>query len=312
VEGSLIHLVFGHDSVVREYPPGEGPAKGLRGVIDQADTPAVLWLDDPRCREPDLAGNKCATLAQLCGLGYDVPEGFCLTTAALQAGADFYGRPVRDALSRLPSPWVARSSATAEDSPAHAFPGLFGTYLGLADTGSLFAAIERIAAGPEDETIGLYAERVGVDPEAIRMAVLVQGLVPAKAAGVAFSRDPVSAEQHVVIEANHGLGETVVDGSVKPDRFTVGTDGEVVARALGCKRTKAVLGEGGVGMSRVETTDLERSSPALDDDEIAAVAALTRRLEADLGHLVDVEWAFADSRLLLLQARPLSGDEPTP
>jgi pyruvate,water dikinase len=174
--------------------------------------------------------------------------------------------------------------------------------LGLSDADAVLAAIAKIGAGAREPAIARYAERLGVDPGSIRMAVLVQSLAPATAAGVAFSQDPLGAAQ-VRIEANHGLGSTVVDGSVEPDSFSV-RDGEILARTLGAKRQKDVLGSGDEGVLRVDAGEAERSSFALDDDGVLAVAGLARRLEADLGHPVDVEWAYAGSRLLLLQARP--------
>lgn len=279
--------------------------------VDRRDThlpevPRILWLDDSRCCQPDLAGNKCATLARLRSRGYDVPDGFCVTTAAVSGGADVYREPVIEALRQLKSPWAARSSSTAEDSQGHAFPGLFTTLLDLADSNSLLAAIEKIDISTHSEVVRKYAEHLGVDPGTVEMAILVQSMVPATVAGVAFSRDPVSEEHRVVIEANYGLGETVVDGSVTPDSFTVGADGKVLARSLGSKRQKVVATTLDARVRRVDTSDLERSALVLDDEGVGAVAEVTRRLEGDLGYPVDVEWAFARDRLNILQARPIT------
>jgi phosphoenolpyruvate synthase/pyruvate phosphate dikinase len=269
----------------------------------------VLWLSDPQCRCEALAGNKAATLARLRGLGYDVPDGFAVATTAVAAGAGAYADAVRGALDRLDPPWVARSSSTVEDSKGHAFPGLFATLLDLGDPSSLLAAIETIRSGANSEAMRRYAGRLGVDPGAVEMAVLVQSLVPASVAGVAFSRDPAGGRQDVAIEANYGLGETVVEGSVVPDSFTVGAGGEILARSLGSKRRKAVA-TGAGGLRRVDVGDPERAAYALADGQVAAVAALARGLERDLGHPVDVEWAFAGDRLHVLQARPISTLRP--
>jgi rifampicin phosphotransferase len=271
---------------------------------DSQGMPYVLWLDDPRCQQPNLAGNKGATLARLRSLGYEVPNGFCLTTAALSAGAGRFRGEVPEALRRLGPPWAVRSSANVEDSAGHAFPGLFATLLGLADETSLLAAIEAVDASAHADSVRSYAARFGIDPGAVRMAVLVQALVPAEAAGVAFSRDPIGDEDRVVVEANYGLAETVVDGSVTPDRYAVSPAGEVLARSLGCKREKAIVVASGDGVRRLGTSDAERSRLVLDDEEVAAIGALARRLERDLGSPVDVEWAFAGGLLHVLQARP--------
>ncbi len=253
-----------------------------------------------------MVGNKSATLARLVDLSYDVPPGLCLTTAALSAGRDDYEGDLVESTRRLKAPWVARSSSTAEDGHGRAFPGLFTTVLDLPDIGSLMRAIEKIERGTHSEVVLAYARKLGVDPQTVKMAILIQSLVPATAAGVAFSRDPVSEEKNVVIESNYGLGETVVDGSVTPDSFTVNGDGELIDRTRGTKRHKVVATTLGARVRRVDTSDLERSDLSLDDEDVLAVARVTRKLESDLGYPVDVEWAFSGERLYVLQARPIT------
>jgi pyruvate,water dikinase len=272
--------------------------------IDRPGNRPVIWLNDPLCRNPALVGNKSANLARLHGLGYGVPDGFAVTIAALAAGS--HEDAVVEASGRLEAPWVARSSSTAEDSRGHAFPGLFTTRLDIYETGSLLAAIEEIRNGVYSEAMRQYAERLGLDPAAVEMAVLVQGLVSATVAGVAFSHDPASGRQQVVIEANYGLGQTVVEGSVTPDSFTVAAGGEILTRSLGSKRQKVVAMPAGTRLRRVDVSDSDRSSFALDDGRVVEVAEVARGLAAELGHPVDVEWAFAGDRLHVLQARPIS------
>lgn len=276
------------------------------GVTGLEDEPFVLWLDDPRCSRPELTGNKCATLAILLSRGYAVPRGFCLTTRAVSAGRAAYKGQLAKAVRRLRPPWVARSSSTSEDSQGHAFPGLFTTVLDLPDAGSLSNAIEKIEAGIRSEGVLSYARNFGVDLDTVRMAILVQVLVPATAAGVAFSRDPVSQEENIVIESNYGLGESVVDGSITPDSFVVGRNGEMLARTRGTKRQKVVVTTRGTRVRRVETSELERSAMSVDDKTAVSIAKLTRRLEEDLGYPVDFEWALVGDQLQVLQARPIT------
>jgi pyruvate,water dikinase len=253
---------------------------------------------------------KCATLARLRSVGFDVPDGFGITTTALAAGDGAYQGAVRDALRRLRSPWVTRSSSTAEDSETLAFPGLFTTILDISDAYSLFEAVDEVRASVTSDVVRRYVAHHGVDSSAVQMAVLVQTLVPATVAGVAFSRDPVSNDANVVIEANYGLGETVVDGSVTPDSITVSRSRRVVERRLGSKRQKVVTTTLGARVRRADTSGLERSSFALVDSEACAVADLTWRIESELGFPVDVEWALTGDRLQVLQARPITTATP--
>jgi len=109
-----------------------------------------------------------------------------------------------------------------------------------------------------------------------------------------------------VIESNYGLGETVVDGSVTPDSFIFDGDDELIERTAGTKRQKVVATTLGARVRRVDTSDLERLGLSLSDEDALAVAAVTRKIESDLGYPVDVEWAFGEGRLHILQARPIT------
>ena len=268
--------------------------------------PTLSWLTDPDCQDPSLVGNKAATLAKLRERGYDVPDGFCLTISALEGDPSVWHEAVVEALRQLRPPWVARSSATAEDSNAHAFPGLFLTVLDLSDVRSVFEAIEQIHRSTQSDTVAVYAAHHHVETDLVRMAVLVQSLVPAEVAGVAFSRDPVTGKPSVVIEANYGLGETVVDGSVTPDSITIGQDGTIEDRHLGSKRQKVVTTTLGTRVRRLDTSELERSASVLSDDAARDIAQTVRDVEKDLATPVDVEWALAGGVLHMLQARPIT------
>jgi pyruvate,water dikinase len=266
----------------------------------------VYWLDDSRCRDAARVGNKGAMLARLRQRGHPIPDGFCITTEALADGEAAWRDDMETALRRLSPPWVVRSSSTAEDSAGLAFPGLFTTVLDLPDVRTVREAIQTVHRSANGPAVAAYARHHHFAVESIRMAVLVQPLVIASAAGVAFSRDPVSGADRVLIEANYGLGETVVDGSVTPDAYAVEPDGSIGERRIGSKRQKVVATTATARVRRVETSELERGSSVLTDAQVHAIANLVRRLAAELTHAVDVEWALVGGDLLLLQARPIT------
>jgi phosphoenolpyruvate synthase/pyruvate phosphate dikinase len=274
-------------------------------------SPIVVWLDSPESIDPAIAGNKAATLATLRQLGYCVPDGFCIAASALDnRPADWRG-PVRDALDHLMPPWVVRSSATVEDSRTHGFPGLFVTVLDVSDVRSAFEAIASVRSSSTTKSVLSYARHHGIDLSHMHMAILVQTLVPATVAGVAFSQDPVTGAPGVVIEANYGLGETVVDGSVTPDSVTV-SGGELVDRRIGSKRQKVVATTHGTRLRRLQTSELERSTSSLADDAARLIATTVLQIENDLTIPVDVEWALAADRLYILQARPITTNSQEP
>ena len=145
------------------------------------------------------------------------------------------------------------------------------------------------------------------------MAVVVQTLVPATAAGVTFTYDPIDGSDALYIEACLGIGEALVSGKVTPDRFVFQRSGlklrEVVA---GDKRVRVV--PGGTGDAVVEQSVPEAVAAALSIDRETAreVARLGLRAEELFGVPVDVEWAFDGRRVWLLQARPITTLVPSP
>jgi phosphoenolpyruvate synthase/pyruvate phosphate dikinase len=266
------------------------------------DIGLIVWLADDRAIDPSVVGNKAARIAALRRRGYPVPDGFCVPLDAW-SNPDWRDA-VRAAARVMSGPWVARSSTTAEDGARYAFPGLFKTVLGIADADALVAAIDAVRASGRAKAVGAYAARLGAAAPTIRLSVLVQPLVPAAAAGVAYSRHPITGARETHIEANYGLGETVVNGSIAPDSY-VERDGTVVAR-VGSKLEK-LIADSASTVRRVPTSAAERDSLVLADRQVLEIASLVRRAEHDVGVPVDVEWAFDADQLVLLQARPITG-----
>lgn len=287
-------------------------------------TPLVLALDDPRAADPALVGPKAAHLSALSAT-HPVPPGFCLTADAFRradraGGIDpELGRAIVDAYVDLvgdatsPPPVAVRSSALDEDGPATSFAGQHDTILGVVGLDAVLAAIERTWASLRSDVALAYRRDHGVPEEGLALAVLVQRLVVADASGVAFSADPVSGRRdRMIVNATWGLGESLVAGHVTPDGWTLAKeDLQVVETRPSEKAKMTVLTEGRTVELAVPTFLCAR--PALTDADLAAVAELTRGLEAHQGWPVDVEFALADGELFLLQCRPVTAlPDPTP
>src|SRR6266545_945133 len=242
-----------------------------------ASAATLISLDDPACEAPALAGNKAATLALLRQAGFEVPPGVVVPADAL--GDDDLPAAVREALQDVPDllgpgPWAVRSSSTAEDSEQASFAGQFETVLNV-EVAGLADAVLRCWRSRLTDRVKAYAG----DRGAGSMAVLIQPMIAADAAGVAFTVDPVSGRHRTVIEAVEGLGERLVSGAATPEGWTVEENGSIEApsRAM-----------------------------ALDAERARAVGDLARRVEEHLGHPQDIEWAIAGGSLWLLQARPIT------
>jgi phosphoenolpyruvate synthase/pyruvate phosphate dikinase len=174
------------------------------------------------------------------------------------------------AVTSLGEPLAVRSSAVGEDAADRSAAGQYETVLGVTRA-TLADAVAHVRASTERARAYGAAGEVGI---------VVQRQVAATRAGVAFSRDPVSGEDCVLVECALGGGEAVVSGEVTPDRYRVAGD-RVHARATGAIRT-------------------------LRDDEAREVAELVRRAEAGFGRPVDVEFCFEGRVLWLVQCRPIT------
>jgi len=158
-----------------------------------------------------------------------------------------------------------------------------------------------------------YRVRGGLGHLDVDMAVIVQALVPAEAAGVLFTADPVSGRRDcVVIESSFGLGEAVVGGKVTPDRIVVSRRAFLVERRTTARKGLEVVPAAGGGV-RERTVDPARAERACVDDVTAGrLAKLAAQVEAFFGVPQDVEWAVAAGHIHLLQARPITALPPEP
>ena len=243
------------------------------------------------------AGGKGANLGELIRAGVRVPPGFVITTDAHTAtGLDGpipidIQRAIATGYADLGGgPVAVRSSATAEDLPGAAFAGQQDTFLDVEGEPALLNAVQKCWASLWSERAVAYRERRGIEHAAVRMAVVVQRMVPAEVAGVAFTANPVTgARTEIVIDAGLGLGEAVVSGAITADHLVVDpSKGAKSPELAGPALTR--LGPSGV-------TDL---------------VAVARRIEDHFGRPQDIEWAYADRTLWIVQARPMTALPPPP
>ena len=230
---------------------------------------------------------------------------------------DDVAQAVADGYAKLgdgePVPVAVRSSATAEDLPFASFAGQQDTYLGVVGPEAVLDAVRRCWASLWTDRAVSYRASNGIDHRTVRLAVVIQRMVDARAAGVMFTANPVTGRRRqIVIDASRGLGEAVVSGTVNPDHFVVdpGT-GEVVERRLGDKRLLVRAAPGG-GTERIALPD-GSATACVSDGELAALARLGVRVEDHYGAPQDTEWAIdADGVLWLTQSRPVTTLYPLP
>jgi pyruvate,water dikinase len=207
--------------------------------------------------------------------------------------------------------YAVRSSATAEDLPTASFAGQHDTYLNIVGPAAILQHVSRCWASLFTERALTYRLRNGFDHRKVHMAVVVQQMVFAEAAGILFTADPVTSNRKVVsVEASFGLGEALVNGLVNADVYKV-RDGEIVDKAVATKRVGIHASPAGGTLE--EAIDRERQDePALTDAQIVRLAELGRRIEAHFGRPQDIEWCLADDGFQVVQSRPITTLFPIP
>jgi phosphohistidine swiveling domain-containing protein len=196
-------------------------------------------------------------------------------------------------------PVAVRSSATAEDLPRAAFAGQQDTFLDVLGEQAVLDAVRRCWGSLWTDRAMSYRRRLGIDNDEISIAVVVQRMVSAELAGVMFTANPVTGDRaDVVIDVGRGLGEAVVSGTVIPDHYVVDGGGAVREKTLGA----VDLRDSG------SPADLRRAEDSLMTD----LAVLGRSVAEHFGRPQDIEWAHADGRTWLLQARPMTALPPPP
>ena len=259
--------------------------------MDRAATKDVVGLAEDGAADPAMSGRKAATLAALAARGFPVPPGFVVTTAACErilatvddaaedlARAEFpddVWAGIVSGLRQLGGGVVAvRSSATAEDLPDASYAGQYETVLRVSGPDEVAQAVRRCLASAWSARVRAYSGSHR-DP----MAVLVQRLVPADAAGVVFTANPVTGDREILVSAVRGLGDRLVSGEATPDEWVVRGD---------------------------EVRCLRAPENAIDLATVHDVVALARRVHEFGGCPQDLEWAIAGGDLFLLQARPIT------
>jgi pyruvate,water dikinase len=208
-----------------------------------------------------------------------------------------------------PHPTVAvRSSATAEDTASASFAGMNETVLGVCGTIFLLDAVRRCWSSLFGARTIYYRAQKGFAQAEMDIAVVVQRQIEATRAGVMFTIDPASgASDRLVIEGAFGLGESVVSGTVSPDRYVVGKAGlGIVGREVRHKEIEVVAAANAGTITR-ELDPGQAEQAVLSDEEVRRIAELGLRIEAHYGAPQDTEWAIdAAGEVWMLQARPVT------
>ncbi len=273
---------------------------------------SILSFEEITDEQRTLAGGKGGSLARLYQAGYPVPPGFVILPSALdgdgilpQAWAE-----VQQQLDSLRSgdPGIAfavRSSALSEDSSTASFAGEFETVLNVHLDEDVLKAINVVFQSRKSERVQAYSQVRG-QAGAGEIAVVIQQLIQADSSGVLFTANPVTGQRdQAMLTAAWGLGEALVGGMVTPDTLVIQKQtGRVISREIASKQVMTVLLE--TGTAEQPVPEHIRCLPVLSDAQVAELVELGIRIEAFYGQPMDIEWVSSGSRIILVQARPIT------
>ena len=219
---------------------------------------------------------------------------------------------IRQAYSELiqgaegPPSLAVRSSATAEDLSGASFAGQQESYLNVRGEEALLEAVKRCWSSLWTARALEYRARQGIDPSLVSLAVVVQVMVPAEAAGIMFTANPVTGSRdEIVIDAAWGLGEAVVGGLVNPDHIVADKESGEIREITVAEKALMTVAVGAGTQERPVEAQLQRAR-VLDDRQVAELAKLGADIEEHYGAPQDIEWCLADGRFYIVQARPIT------
>lgn len=294
-----------------------------------------------------IAGGKGANLGEMARANFQVPPGFVIVAQAyaqflepikqkisnLLEGLDIentelldriandiqkiimvhgfpedFKKEILEAYKELGEGYVAvRSSATTEDLPSASFAGQQATYLNVRGDQQVIEAVQKCWASLFTSRAIFYRQSKGFDHMASLIAVVVQNMVDARAAGVAFSVNPVDGNRNdIMIEASFGLGEAVVSGQVTPDLYIVHKDTLEIHQKTINEQTWGYYRDSAMGKT-VKRNVPNPTAQVISEKEIIAIGTMVKKVEQHYGRPQDIEWAIDEKgTLYLLQARPIT------
>ena len=279
-------------------------------------------------------GGKAGALASLRGSGLAIPEWFVVLPQAFEASlsaekrdalsAENDGTKIQALLAQVnPTPTLihelnealaklcpvgelvaVRSSAMDEDGRDYSYAGQLESFL-LVPPAQAAAKIVSVWRSAFSKRVRAYNAQHQIAGPPRPPAVLIQRMVHADAAGVAFGADPISGRQDLaVVSAVRGLGTALVSGECDADTWRLDASGGIVERQ--CAKNECTHPPVDTNSHRAKRLEENSWRPALDDAQVRAVAKLVRRTGEILGHPQDIEWAIEKGRLYLLQSRPIT------
>lgn len=212
---------------------------------------------------------------------------------------------IKDYLNKLSVQYVSvRSSAVSEDSLKASFAGLHDTYLNIKTNLELvFKNVKKCWASLFNERAIIYRIRKKI-PHMEGIAVIIQEMIPAEVSGITFTLHPTD-EKSLLVEASYGIGDMIVSGIVEPDDYVVDRETlDMVEKRIGRKSKMSSVERGGIKIDDVEKELAEKQ--VLSEGKIKEIARICLEIEEIVKYPQDIEWCIYNSKIYLLQSRPIT------
>ena len=215
---------------------------------------------------------------------------------------------VVDLLRGSPSGLAVRSSGTHEDSSHASFAGVYDSFLGIDSVAAFWQSVLECWCAAWSPSALDYSTRMGVEPSADSMAVIVQQLIHADSAGVIFTADPRTGNPwRFTLESTFGLSQDLVGGlgTTPADRYVLQWhSGEILTKEIARKETRIVASAHGVTCVPLDH-DLS-TCPSLGDELATQIAEIALQIDRAFECRVDIEWVVQDGEIHIVQTRPIS------
>lgn len=323
---------------------------------DYKQTRYVMALSQINKDDTSIVGGKAANLGKLISAGFQVPEGFCITTESYYRTVktvqidEFINElmnlqiddidkikeismKIRLCISEVNIPEnikkniiyhynnmkenntavSVRSSATAEDLEDASFAGQQDTFLNVIGIDELLKSVKKCWTSLWNYRAVIYRMKNKIDQKTAKIAIVVQKLVDASLAGVLFTANPITGKRaETVIDANFGLGESVVSGMTTPDNFVINNiTGEIIKKTINNNKTVIKAGlNGGTEKINIEN---KHNKGCMDMTNIKKLVHIGNNIQDYYGIPQDIEWAInGRGNIWILQSRAITTLYPLP
>jgi phosphoenolpyruvate synthase/pyruvate phosphate dikinase len=200
--------------------------------------------------------------------------------------------------------YAVRASRVVDDVPNPAASGMQQAYLGIPH-GAVLDHMRKCWTVPWNSRAIYFRYRKKIDPSTLTMAVVVQPMLSADAAGVMFTANPLTGKDEIHIDATWGLGEAIIAARWKPDHFVVEKNSHAILERVAASKNVMELVAPSGGLQSVAVAEDKQDDLCLSDEQVAVLAAIGERVAAHFQSPQDIEWCCVGDKFFLLQTRPL-------